>query len=168
MAGEVSLAEQLGCKLRGKGAYLVTAESCTGGFLAHLITEIPGASDYYLGGIVAYSNKAKERFLGVSPQTLARFGAVSEQTAREMAEGARHAFMGIQPLEKIIAVAITGIAGPSGGTPEKPVGTVWIAAAGMNEILANKYFYKGDRSEIKQKSAKQALKFIVSLGDFSK
>jgi len=77
MAGEVSLAEQLGCKLRGKGAYLVTAESCTGGFLAHLITEIPGASDYYLGGIVAYSNKAKERFLGVSPQTLARFGAVS-------------------------------------------------------------------------------------------
>jgi PncC family amidohydrolase len=143
------LSEQLGQLVREKGLYLVTAESCTGGLLGHLITEVPGSSEYYLGGFVAYSNEAKKRFLGVSPETLECYGAVSEQTVREMAAGARRAFAGVQPLEKIIAVAISGVAGPGGGTAEKPVGTVWIGVEKDESSLTKKIFLDGNRSKIK-------------------
>jgi PncC family amidohydrolase len=155
-----SHSEQLGHVLREKGLYLVTAESCTGGLLGHLITEVPGSSDYYLGGFVSYSNEAKMRFLGVSPETLEKYGAVSEQTVREMASGARHAFAGIQPEEKIIAVAISGVAGPSGGTEEKPVGTVWIGFEGKNYGRQLKFIFEGNRSQVKQQSAIQAVQMI--------
>lgn len=154
------LSEQLGQLLRKKGLYLVTAESCTGGLLGHLITEVPGSSDYYLGGFVAYSNEAKMRFLGVTPETLEKHGAVSEQTVREMAAGARLAFAGIQPPEKIIAVAISGVAGPVGGTVEKPAGTVWIGIATEDHKLERKFFFESNRSNVKQQSAIQALQMI--------
>lgn len=155
-----SLSEQLGQVLREKGLYLVTAESCTGGLLGHLITEVPGSSDYYLGGFVAYSNEAKMRFLGVSPETLEKYGAVSEKTVREMAAGARRAFAGIQPPEKIITVAISGVAGPGGGTAEKPVGTVWIGILLKEFGLEEKFSIDGNRSEIKERSAIQAIQMI--------
>jgi len=156
-----ALSEQLGRVLREKGLYLVTAESCTGGLLGHLITEVPGSSDYYLGGFVAYTNEAKMRFLGVLPATLETFGAVSEQTVREMAAGARRAYAGIQPEEKIIAVAISGVAGPGGGTAEKPVGTVWIGVEGLAISHQEKSFFEISRSTVKQRSANQAIHLMI-------
>ena len=110
---------------------LALAESCTGGFIANRITNVPGASKIFLGGIVAYSNGAKEKFLGVRPETLKKHGAVSEAVAREMAEGARKKF------GADFAIAVTGIAGPAGGTKGKPVGTVFIALAGESERSSN-------------------------------
>lgn len=142
--------------LRNK-LFLVTAESCTGGLLGHLITSIAGSSDYYLGGFVAYSNQAKERFLGVNSDTLKRHGAVSAETVREMAEGARRAFAGMREARDIIAVSISGIAGPGGGTADKPVGTVWIGLAGEFGICAEHFLFFGDRHEIKMQSAQEAL-----------
>jgi PncC family amidohydrolase len=156
-----SLSEQLGQVLRKKGLYLVTAESCTGGLLGHLITEVPGSSDYYLGGFVTYSNEAKMRFLGVLPETLEKHGAVSEQTVREMASGARRAFAGIQPEEKIIAVAISGVAGPGGGTDEKPVGTVWVGSERFGFSDHQKFFFEKSRSMIKQQSAFHSFRMII-------
>jgi PncC family amidohydrolase len=156
-----SLSVQLGLLLRVKGLYLVTAESCTGGLLGHLITEVPGSSDYYLGGFVAYSNEAKMRLLSVSPETLERFGAVSGHTVREMASGARRAFAGVQPLERIIAVVISGVAGPGGGTVEKPVGTVWVGIEGSDISHQEKNFFEESRSMIKQQSAFHALRMII-------
>jgi len=158
-----SLSEQIGKVLREKGLFLVTAESCTGGLLGHLITEVPGSSDYYLGGFVAYSNEAKMRFLGVSPETLVKYGAVSEQTVCEMASGARRAFAGIQPEENIIAVAISGVAGPDGGTKEKPVGTVWIGLEGSGISYLEKFLFERSRSAIKEHSAFQAIQMIFDV-----
>jgi len=133
---------------------LVLAESCTGGFIANGITNVPGASKVFLGGIVAYSNGAKEKFLGVRPQTLEKSGAVSEAVAKEMAEGAREKF------GSDFAIAVTGIAGPDGGTPEKPVGTVFIALAGDFGIeIARKQNAFG-REMFKQMTAQQALEML--------
>jgi nicotinamide-nucleotide amidase len=120
-------------------ATLATAESCTGGFVASRITAIPGSSRYFEGSVVSYSNAVKVNVLGVSQQTLDEFGAVSEQTAREMAEGARKA------LNTTFAIATTGIAGPDGGTPEKPVGTVWIACATPDETFTQLLTLRNDR-----------------------
>ena len=119
-------------------ATLATAESCTGGALAQQLTAMAGASEYYLGGVVAYSNETKERALGVSHETLLAHGAVSEETVREMASGVR------ERLHADYAVATTGIAGPTGGTPEKPVGTVWIAVA-TPQGVTTKHLKFGDR-----------------------
>ena len=119
-------------------ATLATAESCTGGALAQQLTAMAGASEYYLGGVVAYSNETKERALGVKHETLLAHGAVSEETVRQMAEGVR------ERLHADYAVATTGIAGPTGGTPEKPVGTVWIAVASPQGTTANLLKF-GDR-----------------------
>jgi nicotinamide-nucleotide amidase len=111
---------------------IAVAESCTGGYLAHLISEIPGCSRYFMGSITSYDNSIKIGELGVSPQTLAQFGAVSEQTATEMAEGIR------QKMNVDFALATTGVAGPTGGSEEKPVGTVWIACAGPKGTVTQK------------------------------
>ena len=114
-----------------KGLTLSTAESCTGGYIAHLITKHQGSSTVYAGGAVAYSYELKESVLGVKAETLATYGAVSEQTVKEMAEGA------ILHFNTAISVAVSGIAGPDGGTEDKPVGTVWIAVATRSKVVAN-------------------------------
>lgn len=117
------LASAIGKLLLERKLTLGTAESCTGGHIAHLITRIPGSSAYFQGSVVSYSNETKQRLLGVKPKTLESYGAVSEQTVLEMAEGAR------EPLGCDLAIAISGIAGPSGGSPQKPVGTIWMAVS---------------------------------------
>ena len=134
-----SLSEQLGQVLREKGLYLVTAESCTGGLLGHLITEVPGSSDYYLGGFVTYSNEAKMRFLGVLPETLEKHGAVSEPVVTAMADGAR------KLLSADYAVATSGIAGPDGGTGYKPVGTLWTAVSSASGTKTEMHTFGADR-----------------------
>ncbi len=122
----------IGDLLRKKKLFLSTAESCTGGGVASRITAIPGSSDYFTGSIVAYSNEVKTKLLQVSPETLEKHGAVSEETVKQMVKGA------METLKTDCAVATSGIAGPGGGTPEKPVGTVWIAAAWGDEIRTMK------------------------------
>ena len=123
--------------LKAKNLSLSTAESCTGGGIAALITSVPGSSEYFNGGIVAYSNEIKKDLLHVSAETLAKYDAVSRETVIEMVKGA------MKTLKTDCAVATSGIAGPGGGTPEKPVGTVWIAAAYKNDIVTMKQ--EGDR-----------------------
>jgi PncC family amidohydrolase len=135
---------------------LALAESCTGGFIANGITNIPGASKIFLGGIVAYSNGAKEKFLGVHPQILKKHGAVSEAVAREMAEGAR------KKLGADFAIAVTGIAGPGGGTKGKPVGTVFIAIAYDFGTVVERKLNCFGREKFKQVTANQALKLLLS------
>ena len=125
--------EIIGVMLREKGKTLATAESCTGGYIAHKITEIPGSSDYFLGSVVAYSNEIKRDVLGVSEKDLDDYGAVSEPVIRQMAEGVRRKF------GADYALATSGIAGPGGGTPEKPVGTIWIALATPHKTIAKRY-----------------------------
>lgn len=141
--------------MRAKGATLASAESCSGGLIAHRITNVPGSSAYYLGGVVSYSNTAKVALLGVSTDSLNIHGAVSETVAREMAEGVRTRF------GADYAVACTGIAGPSGGTPEKPVGLVYIGAAGPRGTTVARYRFDGDRESIKQQTADQALRLVL-------
>ncbi len=128
-----TMPEIIGKILRGSQLTLATAESCTGGYLAHLITGVSGSSDYYRGGIVSYANELKMNELSVQKETLTAHGAVSEETVREMVTGA------LKRYGSDIAVATTGIAGPDGGTPEKPVGTVWIAVGDKNNIVTFKW-----------------------------
>ncbi|MGD0252784.1 MAG: CinA family protein [Verrucomicrobiota bacterium] len=133
---------------------LALAESCTGGYIAHRITNVPGASKVFAGGLVAYSNAAKQKFLGVRAETLARHGAVSEAVAREMAEGARGKF------GADFAIAVTGIAGPTGGTKVKPVGTVFIALAGAPGTVVERKFNPCGREQFKDVTAQQALEML--------
>lgn len=133
---------------------MALAESCTGGFIANRITNVPGASKIFPGGIVAYSNGAKRILLGVRAKTLARHGAVSEAVAREMAAGARKKF------GADFAMAVTGIAGPGGGTRNKPVGTVFIALAGEGETVVERKWNPNGREKFKQATANQALKML--------
>ncbi len=128
-----------------------TAESCTGGLIAHYITNVPGASSFFSGGVVAYSNEIKTRVLGVRKDTLEKYGAVSEDCAREMAEGVAKLF------KSDFAVATTGIAGPSGGTKDKPVGLVYIGYYILGEITVERKIFTGNREEIKEKIAKRAI-----------
>lgn len=140
--------------LAGRKETLALAESCTGGCVAHRLTNVPGASAVLLAGLVTYSNEAKQKFLGVRPETLKQHGAVSEAVAREMAEGAR------QETGANYALAVTGIAGPSGGTPEKPVGTVFIGLAGPFETVIERHLNPYDRETFKQVTAQQALDLL--------
>lgn len=140
--------------LARRGKSLALAESCTGGCLAHRLTNVPGASKVFPGGMVAYSNAAKQKFLGVRAGTLARHGAVSGAVAREMAEGARKRF------GANFALAVTGIAGPGGGTKGKPVGTVFIALAGGGRTVVERQRHRLGRKEFKQMTANQALKML--------
>jgi nicotinamide-nucleotide amidase len=133
---------------------LVLAESCTGGYVANRITDVPGASAVFLAGLVTYSNEAKQNLLGVRAETLAAHGAVSEPTVREMAEGAR------KHLGADYAIAITGIAGPSGGTPEKPVGTVFIGLATAKHTFVLNPINRFDRPTFKQVTCQQALELL--------
>ncbi len=134
---------------------LATAESCTGGLIANQITNVPGASEIFRGGIVAYSNDVKENFLGVKKSSLEKFGAVSEMVAREMAEGARKKF------NSDFAIATTGIAGPTGGTKLKPVGTVFIAVAGKSKTIVVRKLNSFSREKFKKVTARQALQLLL-------
>ena len=145
-----------GERLRLLGAHLATAESCTGGLIGHLITEVPGSSAYYVGGVVAYSNEVKVQLLGVRHETLVRHGAVSRETATEMAQGAQRLF-GCE-----YAVAVTGIAGPTGGTPEKPVGLTYVAVATPHGVQVKRFVWSGNRSENKRLSARAALELLCA------
>ncbi len=151
-----TLEAEIGSLLHAGGLTLAVAESCTGGLLGHRITEVPGSSDYFLGGIISYSNEAKENLLGVQHETLLRHGAVSEETAREMAQGAR------QALGSDLALSVTGIAGPGGGTSEKPVGLAYIALAHAGGEIVERHVWPGDRSHNKIHSAEAALTLLRS------
>ena len=151
-----TIEETIVCLLAERNLTLATAESCTGGLVAHRITNVPGASKVFLGGIVAYSNEAKKKFLGVRPESLSRHGAVSAAVAREMAEGARKKF------GADLAIAITGIAGPSGGTKAKPVGTVFIALAGGFGTVTRRRLNRYGRRKFKEVTADQALGMLCS------
>jgi nicotinamide-nucleotide amidase len=155
-----ALAEKLGARLKARGALLVTAESCTGGWAAQAVTAVAGSSEWFERGWVTYSNAAKQDELGVRAETLRRFGAVSEETAREMALGALERSRGT------VALAITGVAGPSGGTPAKPVGTVCFAWAGKNlAVSAETRHFAGDREAVRRQSVDYALERVLELLD---
>ena len=143
--------------LRSKGKTLALAESCTGGWLSQLVTARPGSSEFYLGCAVTYSNQAKENILGVSHDTLMEHGAVSEETAKEMASGARWVF------GSDIAASITGIAGPGGATEEKPVGMVCIAATDGVNFVSSINRFGGDRTMVRESSVAAAVRAIMRL-----
>jgi nicotinamide-nucleotide amidase len=144
----------VGRLLRQHEATLATAESCTGGLIGHRITSVGGSSDYYLGGVIAYSNEVKFRDLGVSENTLNRQGAVSEEVARQMAVGVQKKF------NADYGLSITGIAGPTGGTPEKPVGLVYVAVADRTRSWVRRYCFASDRTTIKMWSSQMALDLL--------
>lgn len=132
-----------------------TAESCTGGLLSHVLTGVSGSSSYFIGGIVAYSNRIKEHILGVKPETLNTFGAVSQETAKEMAEGVRRKF------ETDIGLSSTGIAGPTGGTPEKPVGLVWVGLSTAEGTAAYECHFIANREGVKQLTVEKLLHLLI-------
>ena len=149
-----TLEEITGKLLRQNGKTLSTAESCTGGYIAHLITGIPGSSDYYTGSIIAYSNYIKEKELGVSKQTLTKHGAVSEEVVVQMAKGIRKKF------NTDYSIATSGIAGPGGGSAEKPIGTTWIAVASEENVVAKKFLFGENRERNIRKTAVTALNIL--------
>lgn len=155
------LEEQIGAFLREKGMKLTLAESCTGGLVGHRVTNIPGSSEYYLGSLTAYAYEVKESLLGVKHETLQKFGAVSRQTVIEMARGVRQSLSGGFPIESVIGVSISGIAGPGGGLPEKPVGTVWVGMSAAEGDWAWRFNWKGDRIKNKEDSAEAALQLVL-------
>ena len=151
-----SLEIELGRLLRLRGWKLASAESCTGGLIADRVTDVPGSSDYFIGGFVSYAYEAKVASLGVSWDTLKAHGAVSRETVLEMARGARTA------LGADVAVSVSGIAGPGGGLPEKPVGTTFIGLVGPGFERADVFYWKGDRRENKELSADAALRMVIA------
>ena len=152
-----TMAEVIGRILKLNGKTLAVAESCTGGYISHLITSLPGCSAFYNGSVTAYSNLIKENILSVNPETIIEFGAVSEQVAKEMAVGVRKVF------NSDFALATTGIAGPDGGTEEKPVGTVWIAVASENDVIALKFIFGDNRERNISRSSQTALQILRRL-----
>jgi len=148
------LADEVGRLLKSKGLTIAVAESCTGGRLGDAITDTSGSSDYFLGGVISYSNESKEQLLGVDQSVLRSKGAVSEEVAIQMASGVRSA------LNSKIGVGITGIAGPSGGTAEKPVGLVYIAVCSKGATVCTKNVFDGSRTEVKKRSVTKALDMI--------
>lgn len=161
LEGVDPLAAQVGEALRSKGWYIATAESCTGGLLSSWLTDVPGSSDYVLGGIVAYSNEAKCKLLGVREETIEKHGAVSAACVRELAQGAQKHF------GAAISVAITGIAGPGGATPAKPVGLTYIGAARGRDIIVERHNFPGNRADVKRAATQAALKLILRLSGAS-
>ncbi|MGB8434853.1 MAG: CinA family protein [Burkholderiales bacterium] len=155
-----SLAEKVGARLKAAGLLLACAESCTGGWVAQAVTAVAGSSDWFDRGFVTYSNAAKHEMLGVATATIDRFGAVSEETARSMAEGALvHSHAGI-------SLAITGVAGPTGGTPAKPVGMVCFAWARRDGAMQSRTLHlAGDREQVRRQSVAVALDGVVEMLD---
>ena len=152
------LADRVGQRLKAKGHKIATAESCTGGWIAQAITEIPGSSAWFDRGFVTYSNNAKVQMLGVTKKTLAQYGAVSAETATEMVAGA------LAKSEADWAVAVTGIAGPDGGSEEKPVGTVYVAWQGNLGFLHVEHLQlTGDRNQIREQTVMMALKKMIAI-----
>ena len=151
------IARKLGAALKAKGLKLVTAESCTGGWVATALTAIPGSSDWFERGYVTYSNEAKREDLGVAEETLRRHGAVSEQVVREMAAGA------LERARAQVALAITGVAGPTGGTADKPVGLVCFAWAHGSKITSETRRFDGDRESVRRQSVLHALERATEL-----
>lgn len=152
---DINPAASLLRELIGRHLTVATAESCTGGNIAHLITAIPGSSEAMLGGIVSYANSAKEHLLGVSAATLAAHGAVSIPVVEQMARGACRAF------GADIAMATSGVAGPGGGTPGKPVGTVCIAVCYGGDVVSQTFHFSGDRGEVIDKASHEALSMAL-------
>jgi PncC family amidohydrolase len=152
----VDLARRIQAACLERGLTVATAESCTGGLVAHLLTEVPGASGYLRGGIVAYANDVKESLLGVQGDVLEAHGAVSAQVALGMAEGAR------TRLGAHVGVGVTGVAGPDGGTDQKPVGLVYVAVAGGGrDAVVQRFHWTGDREANKVTSAEAALQMLL-------
>jgi len=150
-----SLENQVGQILHERGRKLVLAESCTGGLLGSRITDVAGSSEYFLGGVVAYAYEAKADLLGVSWETLNTKGAVSRETVLEMARGVRNR------MKADIAVSVSGIAGPGGGTPEKPVGTTWIGLVAQNGEWAQVFQFSGNREGNKASAVEAALSLLL-------
>lgn len=155
-----TLAVKIGAIMLERRWQLVTAESCTGGWIAKVLTDIPGSSSWYLGGVVSYSNALKQSLLGVAPATLMMHGAVSQACARQMAAGA------LQSLGGSVALAVTGIAGPGGGQPDKPVGTVWFGWAWRTSRIETRTTvarFDGDREAVRRQTVDRALRELASL-----
>ncbi|PWG62431.1 CinA family protein [Spiribacter halobius] len=158
--GLVVLARDAGQRLRMAGLRLVTAESCTGGWIAKTVTDVPGSSRWFEHGLVTYSNEAKTRLLGVEPALLSEHGAVSDAVARAMARGA------VAGAADTVAVAVTGVAGPEGGTPDKPVGLVWLAwADGAGRVASYCGRFEGDRMAVRRQSVVAALQGLCTFLD---
>jgi nicotinamide-nucleotide amidase len=155
------LAADVGKHLLASRRRLVTAESCTGGWIGKVLTDIPGSSAWFSGGAIAYSNELKQRLLGVDSALLAKCGAVSEPVVRAMAEGA------VEKLGADISVAVSGIAGPDGGTVDKPLGTVWFAwrfrQAGELHTVADRCVFEGDRESVRRQTVEHALRRVLEL-----
>ena len=150
----VNLEEEIGNLLRQKGLTLGVVESATGGLISHLITNVPGSSDYYKGSVTSYSNETKIKVVGVKANTIKRYGAVSHQVAEEMAQGGR------KTLDVDICIADTGIAGPSGATPGKPVGLFYIGLSHQAGTYSQKHLCHGDREQNKRDAAEAALTWL--------
>lgn len=153
--GEESLEESLGHALRGKKLSIAVAESCTGGLISHRITNIPGSSDYFDRGVIVYSNASKTQLLGVPKLIIESFGAVSYETAKAMAEGVK------KVSGSDLGLAVTGIAGPGGATPNKPVGLVYIGLASNKPTVVKEFRFTGLRSDIKEQTSEEALKMVL-------
>jgi PncC family amidohydrolase len=151
---QLPLEQQVGELLRARGLQIAVAESCTGGLISHLLTNIPGSSEYFPGGVVAYAYEAKVAMLGVSWDTLHAHGAVSREVVLEMACGVRRVF------DVPLAISVSGIAGPGGGLPEKPVGTTWLGLCTPEGQWARHFCWDGDREHNKAASATAALEFV--------
>jgi len=158
---EKSIGALAGTWLRQRHLKLVTAESCTGGLIGHLITDIPGSSDYYLGGVVSYANEVKMALLGIPAGMLGMYGAVSRETVMDMARGVRIRMAEAWPVEQLVGLSVSGIAGPGGGTREKPVGLTWIGLSAEDFSGAWQFVWKGDRAGNKLQSAQEALSLLV-------
>jgi nicotinamide-nucleotide amidase len=153
-----ALARKVGRRLKKAGAKLATAESCTGGWVSQAVTAISGSSEWFERGFVTYSNAAKQELLGVRKKTIHLYGAVSEETAREMAKGA------LKKSRATIAVAVTGVAGPTGGTPGKPVGTVCFSWATKKALRSETRRFRGNRESVRRQSVVHALKGVLERG----
>jgi PncC family amidohydrolase len=151
------LLEDIGILLRKRGWTISTAESCTGGLISSFLTSIPGSSDYFAGGVIAYSNEIKTNLLSVSPRTLKKFGTVSEETVKEMAQGVKRL------LKTDVGISSSGIAGPTGGTEKKPVGTVALGVDIPQKIITNMVHLEGNRNNIRKLAGIRLLEMLKNL-----
>lgn len=153
----MKIEKTIGDHLREKGWTLSIAESCTGGLICDRITDVSGSSDYFMGGMVTYSNESKAKYLGVPMKDIKKYGAVSQQVAKKMAQGVRKAF------GTTFGLSTTGVTGPTGGTPRSPVGRVYIGFSKGNKTWVSKEDFQGDRREIKEKATKKCLQLLSEI-----